>query len=247
MIYFNFFPICYRQINRGISKTNIGVCCGSVSGVCVAYQFKRDKKSILNLELVGDIDLEITPNLKNQLISQLEDARGLVIDARNVSYIDSSGVSVLIIALQSCKTNQIPLQIVAISDNVMKVLQLAKLDKLLPIKEVTGPAQIADVDVFTKVGAQDAELTRDLSDILDKNTSDTDDADLTEDAFVADENDTDLIEALADGTVGGAPDEPEPEPTQTPQTLQTPQPQKSVADNKDKTPKSPNVKPGTFS
>ena len=160
----------------------------------MAFHFKRDKRNVLHLVLMGDIDLEITPDIKNQLTNQLEGTSGLMIDAGNVSYIDSSGVSILVIALQNCKKNRIPLQITAVSDNVMKVLKLAKLDKLLPIQKVTGPAQVADVDVFANVG-EDAELTRDLS------TSDVD-------AAPPPQADADLIAALSKG---GAEEETAPE------------------------------------
>ena len=138
----------------------------------MTFQLKRDRNSIINLKLVGDIDLEVTPEIKTRLNNQLEDAVGLHIDARNVSYIDSSGVSILIIAMHMCKKNDIELQITAISDEVHKVLKLARLDKLLPLGAVTGPAQIVDVDVFTKVSPNDAELAGDL-DMKDALSDDT--------------------------------------------------------------------------
>ena len=176
----------------------------------MTFQLKRDRNSIINLKLVGDIDLEVTPEIKTRLNNQLEDAVGLHIDARNVSYIDSSGVSILIIAMHMCKKNDIELQITAISDEVHKVLKLARLDKLLPLGAVTGPAQIVDVDVFTKVSPNDAELAGDL----DMNTPLSDDT-LADDTLPDDaldnmgdtisetnsnnnDDDDDLIAALAD-------------------------------------------------
>ena len=177
----------------------------------MTFQLKRDRNSIINLKLVGDIDLEVTPEIKTRLNNQLEDAAGLHIDARNVSYIDSSGVSILIIAMHMCKKNDIELQITAISDEVHKVLKLARLDKLLPLGAVTGPAQIVDVDVFTKVSPNDAELAGDLDmkaalsdDTLADDTLADDTLDNMGDTISEtnsnnnDDDDDDLIAALAD-------------------------------------------------
>ena len=174
----------------------------------MTFQLKRDRNSIINLKLVGDIDLEVTPEIKTRLNNQLEDAVGLHIDARNVSYIDSSGVSILIIAMHMCKKNNIELQITAISDEVHKVLKLARLDKLLPLGAVTGPAQIVDVDVFTKVSPNDAELAGDLDmkaalsdDTLADDTLPDDALDNMGDTISetnSNNDDDDLIAALAD-------------------------------------------------
>ncbi|MGI9440716.1 MAG: STAS domain-containing protein [Parvibaculales bacterium] len=159
----------------------------------MTFQLKRDRNSIINLKLVGDIDLEVTPEIKTRLNNQLEDAVGLHIDARNVSYIDSSGVSILIIAMHMCKKNGIELQITAISDEVHKVLKLARLDKLLPLGAVTGPAQIVDVDVFTKVSPNDAELAGDL----DMKTSLSDDT-LADDTLPDDTLPDDTLDNMGD-------------------------------------------------
>ena len=159
----------------------------------MTFQLKRDRNSIINLKLVGDIDLEVTPEIKTRLNNQLEDAVGLHIDARNVSYIDSSGVSILIIAMHMCKKNDIELQITAISDEVHKVLKLARLDKLLPLGAVTGPAQIVDVDVFTKVSPNDAELAGDL----DMNAPLSDDT-LADDTLADDTLPDDALDNMGD-------------------------------------------------
>ena len=115
----------------------------------MAFQFKRDKNETIYLTIAGDIDLEVTPDIKSQLVGKLVGARGLTIDAANVSYLDSSGVSILIIAMQSCKQMGIALTIAKISDEAVRVLQLAKLDKILPIEAITGPSQLVGVDVFS--------------------------------------------------------------------------------------------------
>ena len=178
----------------------------------MAFQFKRDRDENIALTLTGDVDLEITPDIKSQLASQLEDARALIIDARGVSYLDSSGVSIMVIAMQSCKQKRIEFTIEAISDEAVRVLELAKLDKILPIKQITGPANSVDVDVFAQTGRSDSQLAADMA--SDNKPS----------------SDDDLIAALSSGDVGTSGDmadkeaapavelemTPEPEPTPAP-------------------------------
>ena len=154
----------------------------------MAFQFKRDRGDNITLILAGDIDLEVTPEIKTQLSSQLEDAASLTIDASNISYLDSSGVSILVIAMQNSKQKQIVFSISNISDEAMRVLQLAKLEKILPIKATSGPAQLVDIDVFSKTGEADSALASQVAKPAEP-----------EDSPATTSNDDDLIAALASG------------------------------------------------
>ncbi|NBR50680.1 MAG: STAS domain-containing protein [Alphaproteobacteria bacterium] len=158
----------------------------------MAFQFKRDRGDNITLILAGDIDLEVTPEIKTQLSSQLEDAASLTIDASNISYLDSSGVSILVIAMQNSKQKQIVFSISNMSDEAMRVLQLAKLDKILPIKATSGPAQLVDIDVFSKTGEADSALASQVAKPAEP-----------EDSPATTSNDDDLIAALASGDMAG--------------------------------------------
>ena len=116
----------------------------------MAFQFKRDRGDNITLILAGDIDLEVTPEIKTQLSSQLEDAASLTIDASNISYLDSSGVSILVIAMQNSKQKQIVFSISNISDEAMRVLQLAKLEKFCPLRPSQAPRNWLILTYFLK-------------------------------------------------------------------------------------------------
>lgn len=193
----------------------------------MAFQFKRDRSQNLELILAGDIDLEVTPEIKTQLVSQLEDANALAIDGKNISYLDSSGVSILVIAMQNCKQKQLGFKIPAISEEAFRVLELAKLNKILPIENVSGPAQLVDVDAFSGVSGADNTLANELSGGASADNA----AD-----FGGGSSDDDLIAALASGDmvvkadtqtdIGATPQAAEPESEDTGVSLgMTPEPQ----------------------
>lgn len=89
--------------------------------------------------LSGDVDLQTTADLKAE-IQGISDVTRLEIEAADVSYIDSSGVAVLLLARQHCAQNNITLSMPAVSEAVNRVLQIAKLDAMLPIGEVVATA-----------------------------------------------------------------------------------------------------------
>ena len=154
----------------------------------MAFQFKRDRSQNLELVLAGDIDLEVTPDIKAQLVSQLDDAKSLTINGKSISYLDSSGVSILVISMQTCRQQQLQFTISEISEEAFRVLELAKLDKILPIQNMTGPAQLVDVDAFSGVSGADNTLASELAG-----------NDMTEDAAmpINSASDADLIAALS--------------------------------------------------
>ena len=76
--------------------------------------------------LSGDVDLQTTSDLKNE-ITKISGVRNLEIDASSVTYIDPSGVAVLLMARQFCSQQNIQLTLPAISASVHRVLEIAKL------------------------------------------------------------------------------------------------------------------------
>ncbi|MCE2518101.1 MAG: STAS domain-containing protein [Alphaproteobacteria bacterium] len=98
------------------------------------YNIQQDGDNV-TLVLSGDVDLQTTADLKSE-ISELVGIATLDVKAGQVSYIDSSGVAVLLMTRQHCMANGIELTLSTISTPVFRVLQIAKLDKLLPIGEI---------------------------------------------------------------------------------------------------------------
>ena len=190
------------------------------------FKFTKNSDQLV-LTLSGDIDLEITPDVKNDLAENLDEVSKLEIDGQLVNYIDSSGISILVIAMQSCKQKNIDFSISKASNELMRVIELAHLDKLLTINEQTGPADLVDVDVFSDTGANDKKIVENIY-----------------------QNDDDLIaQELAD--LGGdetassvITDAPDPSDGNTKENNQNTDPE--AASDTEKTENSGLFKPGTF-
>ena len=93
----------------------------------------RDGAKIIHLE--GDIDLEQTDVVRKVLSEAVEKNDAVHANMANVSYIDSSGVSVLIEVNQKAGDAGKTYALEKISEQVSSVLQMAKLDSFFTIKE----------------------------------------------------------------------------------------------------------------
>ena len=104
--------------------------------------------------LSGDVDLQTTSDLKAE-ITKIAGVTQLEIDASSVTYIDSSGVAVLLMARQFCSQQNITMTLPSVSAAVFRVLEIAKLDKILPIGQVVSSADSGVMGV-TDAGTQAA-------------------------------------------------------------------------------------------
>ena len=155
--------------------------------------------------LSGDVDLQTTADLKSE-IQNISGVTRLEIDAANVTYIDSSGIAVLLLARQHCTQNNIALSLPTISDAVNRVLQIAKLDTMLPIGQVVNSA---DTGLMGLGGGEDA-APADDDDLVNELLS-GDDGDFTIDPPVGAASDDDFVidppvAASADGDTASSSD-----------------------------------------
>lgn len=80
------------------------------------------------------IDALRTPQLKTELTTlSAEGAKNMIIDLSEVLYIDSSGLSSVLLANRLCDSVGGICVIYGLNDNVKKVISIAQLDKVLNI------------------------------------------------------------------------------------------------------------------
>ncbi len=94
----------------------------------------RDDAGVSTVFLSGEIDLESSPLARKVLLDTLARRRALVVDLAEVSYIDSSGIASLVEAYQKARSANLGFTLTAVGPPVMRVLSLARLDKVFPIR-----------------------------------------------------------------------------------------------------------------
>ena len=90
----------------------------------------------------GDVDLQGSPVARDVLLDAVERSGRVVVDLSAVGYIDSSGIAALVEALQRSRQRQggASLALAAVSDPVLRVLRLARLDRVFTIHPTLADA-----------------------------------------------------------------------------------------------------------
>ena len=93
----------------------------------------RDDQGATVIELHGDVDLESSPKTRTILLDCVAAGKPVYVDMARVTYIDSSGVASLVESFQSARAGGTGFTLVSVSEEVMRVIQLARLDKIFTI------------------------------------------------------------------------------------------------------------------
>ncbi|MCH7863640.1 MAG: STAS domain-containing protein [Proteobacteria bacterium] len=96
------------------------------------HEIKEEGDAII-VAFSGDVDLESSPAARKILLECVGKHKPVLVDLSKVGYIDSSGVASLVESLQSARKVGSDLLLVAVSDGALRVLQLARLDKVFTI------------------------------------------------------------------------------------------------------------------
>ena len=83
--------------------------------------------------LSGEIDLYCSADARREILNQLTESKSVLVDLSEVSYIDSSAVASLVEGYQMAGKNNLKFGLVSVSNEVMQVLKLARLDKIFII------------------------------------------------------------------------------------------------------------------
>jgi anti-sigma B factor antagonist len=96
------------------------------------------------IALEGEIDMHESPEVKNKLYPLIQEhSPRLLIDMQRVSYIDSSGLAVLIDALQRMQSYGGKLALFGIRQSVRVIFEIARLDQVFSIYPDKAAAETA--------------------------------------------------------------------------------------------------------
>ena len=82
------------------------------------------------LALTGELDLDSATDLEAAVREACASGTGLVIDLRNVTFMDSTGLRVLIVAATLCEENGHELRIIP-GEEIQRILEMTGLDRVL--------------------------------------------------------------------------------------------------------------------
>jgi anti-anti-sigma factor len=96
----------------------------------MTYQV-TEENNISTVFLNGEIDMDVTDKAKDVILPLIEAGKEVHINLKDVEYMDSSGISVLIESHQKATELGTKVTLIEISKSVLKVIMMAKLEQIL--------------------------------------------------------------------------------------------------------------------
>ena len=106
---------------------------GSLDGSPLGIALKTAGDDARVIELAGELDLSTIPKLETCLRKALESRTALILDLRALTFIDSSGIALLIKAHQASAADGTLRTIISRESQVERVLGIAGVDRVLEI------------------------------------------------------------------------------------------------------------------
>jgi anti-sigma B factor antagonist len=100
----------------------------------LAISTDHPEPNVAVIELKGEVDLYTCPELKDELLRVIGDgATIVVVDLTETTFIDSTGLGVLIRGVERLTTEDGRLAVVCIDPNMVKVFEVTGLDRVFTI------------------------------------------------------------------------------------------------------------------
>lgn len=103
------------------------------NGESIDITIERHKDAVV-VRPSGDIDLNRSPSLREQLRAAADrQTRRMIVDLREVPYMDSSGVATLVEAMQLARRGGYTLVLCGLQDRVRSIFEIARLDTVFQV------------------------------------------------------------------------------------------------------------------
>ena len=97
-------------------------------------------------ELEGELDLYSTTELRTKILQAFDSNRtSMILDLSKLTYLDSSGVGILIFILQTLRVKKGKLRVIGLGGTPRKVLEMSNIISLVPL---AANRQEAEVEVL---------------------------------------------------------------------------------------------------
>lgn len=88
----------------------------------------------LTLFIIGRIDTITSQSLEKEINDEMGNFDSLILDLADLEYISSAGLRVLISTQKKLKSDDIPMVIKNVNDNVHEIFRMSGFDKILKIE-----------------------------------------------------------------------------------------------------------------
>lgn len=95
----------------------------------------NEEKDLIKISLDGDLDAYSSDEFKDAVLNKVPSSKDILINARKLNFIDSTGLGSLISIYNSIKEQEKTISIEEIKPNVKQIFEITELDKLFNIKE----------------------------------------------------------------------------------------------------------------
>jgi anti-sigma B factor antagonist len=103
------------------------------SGQRLAVHVEAEGSGVSVVALSGELDLSTIPLLEKRLLAEVGSKGAVIVDLTDVSFIDSSGIGLLIQAFRAGEQDQRLHTVIAEGTQVERVFRLAGIDHALPL------------------------------------------------------------------------------------------------------------------
>ena len=93
-----------------------------------------EEGNVATVHLDGEIDMDVTEKAKEIIMPLIEAKKEVHLNLKEVQYMDSSGISVLIESNQKALEKNTKVIIKEVSKSVLKVIMMAKLEQILNLE-----------------------------------------------------------------------------------------------------------------
>lgn len=116
----------------------------------MSFTVEKKEHYVLIRPELEKMDSTVSPDLKAEIVFQNgKGEKNLVIDLSEVKYIDSSGLSAILVANRLCKSCHGVLVLTGVNDSVMKLISISQLDSILNI--IQNPNEIVDFILMNNI------------------------------------------------------------------------------------------------
>jgi anti-sigma B factor antagonist len=99
----------------------------------------RDVQGASVIAVAGEVDAHTAPSVRDAVEAAIAPGARVIVDLREVSFLDSIGLGVFVTALKHVREADGTLDLVDTSSRVLKVFELTGLDVVIPIHEELDP------------------------------------------------------------------------------------------------------------